>query len=86
MRKVLVALIAVAACGCGASLAQLREKASPDLGCAEHRLQVVVLDDHEVLVRGCDQEAVYDEKSGTNLGIIGFDCVWQLRDRPRAQR
>ena len=85
-RAVVLSILAAASLGCGASLTQLRDRAAPDLECPQHRLQVEVVGDHQARVRGCDQEAVYDEKCDLNLGITGHDCIWVLHSGPRAQR
>ncbi|MGI5861473.1 MAG: hypothetical protein ACOX6T_05380 [Myxococcales bacterium] len=85
-RAVFVLFLVAASLGCGASLTQLRDRAAPDLECPQHRLQIVILDGSQAMVRGCDQEALYQEKCDLNLGITGANCIWVLHAGPRGQR
>jgi hypothetical protein len=65
--------------GCGASVDQLRSRASFDLQCPEGQIQTTQIDDRTVGVRGCGQQATYVE-SCANPQAMGSlqDCTWIL--------
>ncbi len=53
---------AVGFMGCGATLSQLRGRASVDLSCAPESLQLQALDGATQVVSGCGKRAVYVEQ------------------------
>ena len=66
--------------GCGASVEQLRSRASFDLSCPESQIQTTQIDDRTVGVRGCGQQATYVETcSNPQAGFgTGSGCTWVL--------
>jgi hypothetical protein len=61
MRKIAMWCAALTLGGCGATLPQLKTRASIDLQCAEPRLQVKEIDPGTRQVEGCGKRALYVE-------------------------
>jgi hypothetical protein len=74
----IVGAAVVLSVGCGASVDQLRSRASFDLQCPEGQIQTTQIDDRTIGVRGCGQQATYVESCANptaNFGT-GSDCTW----------
>ena len=61
MRRMALALAVVATSACGATVGQLRTRASIDLECPEDRIGVKEVDSATRQVEGCGKSAVYVE-------------------------
>ena len=66
---------------CGATLEQLRSRASFDLGCPANQLDVVEIDQRTRGVRGCGKQATYVESCTTADRSTG--CTWVLNTDSR---
>ena len=62
LSRLMMLTASVAVMGCGATLSQLRTRASVDLSCAEQSLQLQPLDGATQVVTGCGKRAVYVEQ------------------------
>ena len=61
MRRILIALLPLAALGCGASDQQLRSRAAFDLQCPQEQVNFVEIDNRTRGVEGCGRRATYVE-------------------------
>ena len=61
MRKTMMWSVVVMLTGCGATLQQLKARASLDLECAETQLEVKTIDSATRRVEGCGKRALYVE-------------------------
>jgi hypothetical protein len=81
-RLLLSAACASTILGCGATIEQLRSRASFDLNCAENKLQVVEIDQRTRGVRGCGKQATYVENC-TTPGRDRNSCTWVMNTESR---
>ncbi len=67
----------VLSAGCGASVGQLRSRASFDLQCPKNQIQITQIDQRTMGVLGCGQQATYVENcAGQEWLWGGSDCTW----------
>ena len=66
--------------GCGATVSQLKSRASFDLQCPESEIVIVDIDSRTKGVRGCDKQATYVESCAAENRT---NCTWVLNSDAR---
>jgi hypothetical protein len=61
MKRTVLSCLLATFTGCGATIPQLRTRASIDLECTDDRLEVKVIDTATRQVQGCGKQAIYVE-------------------------
>lgn len=63
--------------GCGATIEQLKSRASYDMNCPEEELVVINIDHRTKGIRGCGKKSTYLENC-EHMARIRSSCAWKL--------